>query len=134
MVATVVAASEPPRLIPIRKWHTSYLVESNVGMSWIYSMSADGTFQIYRPSRVDGNAYPCTLPERAEGHWCVAKGRLYRSGSMIIAKASNGMDGAFHLDRHGKVCAPPDEQNDFPGQCEDEGRREAMGLFSVHPR
>ncbi|GAA5079326.1 hypothetical protein GCM10025759_27350 [Lysobacter panacisoli] len=44
------------------------------------------------------------------------------------------MDEQFYLTKEGKMCAAANEQNDFSGQCEDEGYKEAMSLFSVYPR
>ena len=124
-------AGEDTKPRPVRQWHGAYLVASNVGMSWIYAMAPDGTFKVYRPNAVDGNPYPCARTEWAQGCWCIASGRLYRSGHRIFAKSKNGMDREFYLDAKGKVCIAPNEQDDFPGQCEDEGRKEAMALLSA---
>lgn len=118
----------------VRIWHSSYLVQSNVGSSSIYAMSADGAFKVYRPSRVDANEYPCAGNETSDGYWCVDSGRLYQQGSTILARSSDGTDVRFYLDEQGRVCAPPDEAEGYEGQCEDEGREEAMGYFAVYPR
>lgn len=126
--------SRADKFVPVKKWHSSYLVVSNVGSSWIYEMAEDGAVRIYRPSSVDANEYPCSRQEQKSGHWCIAVGRLYRAGSRMIVKSSSGLNGKFYLNKDGKICAAANRESDFPGQCEDEGRKEAMSFFSVHPR
>lgn len=122
-------------LSPIHEWHDAYLVVSNVGSSQIYAMKADGTFDVYRPEHVDGNPYPCEHFESRDGSWCVASGRLYRTGPRVVARTGpTGSDVEFYVNSEGKVCALPNEADLYDGQCEDEGRREAVGYFATWPR
>jgi hypothetical protein len=121
---------------PVNKWHTSYLVVDSVDSSTIYAMSPDGKVTMYRPYAVDGNVYGCDASEKRVGFWCVSDGKLYRHRRHVAVACGDHSSscGEFYINRTGKICAYPNEDDGYEGQCEDQGLHDALDYFKTYPR
>jgi hypothetical protein len=122
--------------VPVNRWHTSYLVVDSVDSSTIYAMSPDGTVKMYRPYAVDANVSECDTTEKRVGFWCVSSGKLYRYRKHVAVECGGRPSscGRFYINARGKICAFPNKDFGYEGQCEDKGRSNALDYFKTYPR